>query len=181
MLSGVYFMLLPSGGYQGGRNPWYGVTILFSRHTWDALHTWAGVAMIGAVVIHVAVHWSWVVMMARRSVNALTSRGSTLSRGTQLRLALNVLVGLSFLVTAVTGVYLLFAPSSGGGHSASSSVTFLFSRATWDLIHTWAGVAVIVVGVAHLVIHWQWVKNVTRRLALSLRPRPRQREALAEG
>ena len=33
-LSGIYFLFLPSGGYKGGRNPMYGVTILFERHTW---------------------------------------------------------------------------------------------------------------------------------------------------
>jgi len=32
-LSGIYFLFLPSGGYEGGRNPMDGITILFSRHT----------------------------------------------------------------------------------------------------------------------------------------------------
>ena len=32
-LSGVYFLFLPVGGYKGGRNPMYGITILFDRHT----------------------------------------------------------------------------------------------------------------------------------------------------
>ena len=41
-LSGIYFLFLPSGGYQGGRNPMYGITIFFQRHTWDDLHTWGG-------------------------------------------------------------------------------------------------------------------------------------------
>ena len=45
-LSGIYFLFLTSGGYQGGRNPMYGITILFERHTWEELHTWSGVAMI---------------------------------------------------------------------------------------------------------------------------------------
>jgi ABC-type transporter Mla subunit MlaD len=30
-LSGIYFLFLPSGGYQGGRNPTYGITFLFDR------------------------------------------------------------------------------------------------------------------------------------------------------
>ena len=33
MISGIYFLYLPVGGYQGGRNPMYGVHILFERHT----------------------------------------------------------------------------------------------------------------------------------------------------
>ena len=46
-LSGVYFLYFVSG-YQGGRNPTYGITLLFSRTTWDLIHAWAGVVMIAA-------------------------------------------------------------------------------------------------------------------------------------
>ena len=46
-LSGIYFLFLPSG-YQGGRNPLYNIQILFSRQTWDDLHTWTGVPPVGA-------------------------------------------------------------------------------------------------------------------------------------
>lgn len=152
-LSGVYFLFLPSGGYQGGRNPMYGVTLLFSRHTWDALHTWSGLAMIGVAAVHLALHWSWVGMMSRRMVKALRVRGHGFSRGAARNLAINVLVALSGLVTAVTGIYLLFAPSAQG-----SQVII------WDLVHTWAGVIMIVASVQHLAIHWRWVKSVTRRV-----------------
>jgi len=27
-LSGIYFLVLPTGGYQGGRNPYYGIQVL---------------------------------------------------------------------------------------------------------------------------------------------------------
>jgi len=51
-LSGIYFLYLPSGGYMGGRNPLYNVTVLFSRHTWDQIHLWGGLAMILAATVH---------------------------------------------------------------------------------------------------------------------------------
>ncbi len=66
MLSGTYFLYLPSGGFQGGRNTLYNIQVLFSRSTWDDLHTWGGVIMIAAAIIHLSVHWQWVVSMARR-------------------------------------------------------------------------------------------------------------------
>ena len=55
-LSGIYFLFLPSSGYQGGRNPAYGITILFDRHSWSDLHTWGGVIMIAAIAVHFAIH-----------------------------------------------------------------------------------------------------------------------------
>ena len=81
-LSGIYFLYLPTVGFQGGRNPLYNIQILFTRQTWDDLHTWGGVVMIVAAVIHLAFHWSWVVSMTRRTWNELTGKcGCMNSRG----------------------------------------------------------------------------------------------------
>ena len=181
-LSGVYFLFVPSGGYQGGRNPMYGVTILFSRHTWEDLHTWGGVLMIVVAVVHFAIHWRWVKVMSKRTVKALFSRETRLAKGPRLNVAVNLVVAISFLLTAVSGIYFLFAPSGGfeGGRNIGWDPMFLFSRTTWDLIHTWAGVVFIGAAVVHFWIHWRWIKNTTTRLFLSLLPQPGLGEAPAE-
>lgn len=166
ILSGVYFLFLPVGGYQGGRNPLYGVTILFERHTWSVLHTWTGVAMIVAVGLHLAIHWRWLVSMARRIAREVTGKGPALSRGGRLNLTLNLATGVSFAITAVSGVYFLFAPSVPGSRLAGAG--FLFSRATWDLLHTWGGVAFVAALVLHLYIHWGWIAKTTPRVVRSL-------------
>jgi hypothetical protein len=59
-LSGLYFLLGPSGGYEGGRNLGWDPGFLFSRTIWDLLHTWSGVVMIAAATVHFAIHWRWV-------------------------------------------------------------------------------------------------------------------------
>ena len=41
---------------------------------------------------------------------------------------------------------------------------FLFTRTTWDLIHTWAAIVLIAAAVVHFAIHWRWIVNVTRRI-----------------
>jgi cytochrome b subunit of formate dehydrogenase len=181
-LSGIYFLFVPSGGYQGGRNPWYGMTILFSRHTWEDLHTWGGVLMIVVAVVHFAIHWRWVKVMSKRTAEALLSRETKLAKGPRLNVAINLVVAVSFLLTAVSGIYFLFAPSGGfqGGRNAGWDPMFLFSRTTWDLIHTWAGVIFVGAAVAHFWIHWRWIKNTTTRLFLSLLPQPGLVEAPAE-
>lgn len=181
-LSGIYFLFVPSGGYQGGRNPMYGLTILFSRHTWDDLHTWSGVLMIAVAVLHFAIHWRWVKVMSKHTVKALLSRETKLSKEPRLNVAINVLVAVSFLLTAVSGIYFLFAPSGGfqGGSNPGWDLMFLFSRTTWDLIHTWAGVVFIGAAVVHFWIHWRWIKTMTQQFFLSLLPQPDLREAPAE-
>lgn len=164
-LSGIYFLFLPSGGYQGGRNPMYGVVILFSRTTWDDIHTWGGVVMITAAIIHFSIHWQWVKAMAKRVVCALAGRGTRMSDCGQINVAVDALMGGCCLVAALSGIYFLFAPTGGyrGGAHSSWDPGFLFSRSTWSFIHTWAGVSLIGAGAIHFALHWSWVEKVTAR------------------
>lgn len=172
-LSSIYFLFLPVGGYQGGRNPYYGITILFDRHTWDAIHTWGGILMIAAVILHLVIHWRWIKMMARRMIKGIRGQGTGLSKGGKLNVIIDALIAASFTLAAVSGVYFLFAPTGGhqGGTNPEWYTSLLFSRTTWDLIHTWSGTVMIVAALAHLWIHWRWVVNVTKRFFLSLWPR----------
>lgn len=168
-LSGIYFLFLPNAGYQGGRNPYYGIRILFSRETFNDLHTWGGVVMIAAAAIHLVVHWSWVVSMARRILNEVRGKSGRMAARGRWNLVLNLVVALSFLLTALSGVYFLFVP---GGRSAVDPMV-LFTRTTWDLIHTWAGVTLIAAAAVHLSIHWKWVTKVTSKMAaMLLKARP---------
>lgn len=160
MLSGIYFLYLPNGGYRGGRNPMYNVQIIFNRNTWDDLHTWGGVVMIAIATIHLAIHWKWVAGMARRTWNELTGKSGSMNRNGRWNLILNALMGLSFVLTAVSGIYFLFVPS---GRSAADPM-ILFARSTWDVIHTWAGVSMISLAVLHFAVHWKWVTKVTHKL-----------------
>ncbi len=159
-ISGIYFLFLPVGGYQGGRNPMYGIVILFERHTWEDIHTWIGVAMIAVAVIHLTLHWSWVVSMARRTWKEWTGKAGPMNARGRWNLIVNLTIAVSFLLTALSGIYFLFFPSSGG----AITPMVIFSQSGWDLIHTWAGVTLIIAAVLHFAIHWKWVTKVTRNL-----------------
>ena len=65
-LSGISFLFLPVGGFQGGRNPFYGIVILYRRESWYLIHTWSAVTLIGAAVLPFAIHWKWVTKGAAR-------------------------------------------------------------------------------------------------------------------
>ena len=74
-LSGlVAWLVLPGGGYQGGRNPFYNATLLgLTRHGWNDVHLWTGLAMIVVLTVHFALHWNWLTCMARRYAQAAVS------------------------------------------------------------------------------------------------------------
>jgi hypothetical protein len=66
-LSGLIGWHPLAGGYRGGRNPFPGATPLaLTRLDWNDLHIWVGVAMVALILVHLALHWKWIVCVARR-------------------------------------------------------------------------------------------------------------------
>jgi len=161
-ITGIYFLFLPSGGYKGGRNPFYGITILFQRATWEDLHLWTGLAMIIIGIVHLFIHWRWVISTIRRMWRGLTHRSEHANRGANVNILVNTLVAIGFFLAAISGLYFFFAGSSHGG--ANPDPMFIFSRSVWDLLHTWSSVVMIGALLVHFYIHWQWVVKVTRRV-----------------
>ena len=170
--TGIYFLFLPVGGYQGGRNPTYGIKIIWERATWDDLHTWFGILMIAAAVVHIVIHWGWIVSMAKRIFRELIHREPKLNPKGRYNVVINALIAVSFTITAVSGVFLLFFP---GGRYGVPDPNFLVSRTTWDLIHTWAGIAVVMAGMLHFAIHWKWATKVTSKVFQSIHITPQKK------
>jgi hypothetical protein len=160
-LTGIYFLLLPVGGYQGGRNPNYGITFLFERETWDLLHTWTGVAMIAAALIHIVLHWNWITGAAKRIAGDIYKGGRQLSQKSRINIAVDLIVAIGFFLTALSGLYFLFGPA---GVKSRSLPPFIFTSQVWDLIHTWAFVAMAAGVMIHLALHWSWIVSVGSRI-----------------
>ena len=62
----ILWLVLPSGGYQGGRGVDALRVFIFEREAWKGLHSWLAITMTAAVILHVALHWNWIVCMARK-------------------------------------------------------------------------------------------------------------------
>ncbi len=159
ILSGIYFLYLPDGGFKGGRNPLYGIRIIFLRETWEWLHTWIGLAMVVIALVHVIFHWKWVKSMFKRVVSGASAQ---LNPRARYNLWLNAITAFSFLICALSGLYFLFAGGSEGGRNPDPM--FLFSRTAWDMVHTWSSVIFIISAILHFAIHWRWIRNVTKKV-----------------
>ena len=61
----VLWLVLPHGGYQGGRNPSYGQAFILSRDGWLALHDWFALVMVLGILVHLVLHWRWIYGMFR--------------------------------------------------------------------------------------------------------------------
>jgi len=162
-LSGVYFLIFPDGGYMGGRNPYYGIRIIFDRTGWEWIHTWLSLGMIAIALLHIILHWKWVVSTTKRVARDIfTSHKSNMNSKGWQNVIVDGAIGVGFIISAISGVYFLFVGESRGG--LVPDPMFLFSRTAWDLIHTWSSVLFISGFLMHFAIHWGWVTKVTRKI-----------------
>jgi hypothetical protein len=77
----VLWFALPRGGGYGGR---FGggaeyTFWLLSRHTWIDIHNWVAAAILVVVIIHLILHWKWIIYITKKvfQVKSSTVRNLT--------------------------------------------------------------------------------------------------------
>jgi hypothetical protein len=72
---------------------------------------------------------------------------------------------LYFEFCALTGIGLMLAWRLPPGSQGGRGLTVLdMCRHEWGDIHLWVGIAFIATVVAHLLMHWKWLKTVASRM-----------------
>jgi cytochrome b subunit of formate dehydrogenase len=102
-----------------------------------------------------------------------------MSSKTKLNYAIDVAIGLSFIVSALSGLILFFAPSGyqGGRNPYYLQPVLFLTTHTWNELHTWGSIVMIAGVGAHLVLHWNWMVCVTLRLLKGLIPTRAKQDA----
>lgn len=157
-LTGIYFFVYPIGGFMGGRNPDFGVIFLFGRETWEFLHDWTGILMIAAAIIHIIIHWRWILGTLKRVLRAIFHSSDRFGNRMLWTIIIDTIIAISFFLTAISGLYFFFI---------GKNVNLLFNDFTWDMIHTWSFVGLIMASLIHIILHWTWIKNITAKIFLS--------------
>lgn len=77
-----------------------------------------------------------------------------------------VILLLLGLIQAVSGFLLwLVIPGGHRGFGISQiSGDFLWSRYTWIEIHDWTAIALVVIVIIHIILHWKWIIHTTKRM-----------------
>jgi hypothetical protein len=66
-LSGLAFLVMGDGGYQGGRNAAFATVFLgIPRASWSDLHLLSSLVMMAGVFMHFVLHWKWIVCVTKQ-------------------------------------------------------------------------------------------------------------------
>jgi hypothetical protein len=89
-----------------------------------------------------------------------------MSKNAKLNYAVDVVIGLAFVLSALSGLVLFFAPSGyqGGRNPYYMQPVLFLNTQTWDVLHIWGSIAMIAGMGAHLVLHWDWMVCMTKKL-----------------
>ena len=84
----------------------------------------------------------------------------------KINYAIDLVIGFAFILSALSGLVLFVAPSGyQGGRNPYYLETVLFlSTHDWSTVHTWGSLAMIAGVGAHLVLHWNWMVCMTKKL-----------------
>ncbi len=84
----------------------------------------------------------------------------------KLNFLVDFLAFVAFLLVAKTGLIIFFF-LPGGVRQGRYQEFWGITKATYSTIHDWAGIALIVLVIIHLILHWRWIvcnfKNVFKK------------------
>ena len=137
-----------------------GYTLAYSYgFTGIAIHEWLGIGLGLALLIHLTLHWDWVIRTSRRMLSPRGPDKVSWLVNLALLLAMTLCVASGILISRVAlpylGIYTLSGPFWSRAHSLTANVTL--------------GLVPV-----HVALRWRWVVSVGRRL-LAWRPARRRR------
>lgn len=128
--------------------------ITFDPHsTGLALHEWLGIAFGAAAVVHLLLHWKWLVATTRRFLGKLP-------RQSRLNYVLNTL-----LFGAMT--LLIFSGLMISEQALPALGLRLPEGFAWRSLHFQSADAAIILLGLHVALHWKWIVSTTRRYVIA--------------
>lgn len=114
-----------------------------------AVHEWLSIAVGGAIITHLLLHWQWIVAVTRRFLGNVTW-------ASRLNYLVNLLFFIDITIIIFTGIMIseTVLPTLGISFAANRS---------WVMLHkTAADLALPLLGL-HVALHWRWIVNTTKR------------------
>jgi len=117
------------------------------------IHEWLALAFAAAIVVHLLVHWKWLVVLTQKFFHKLFHQSR-----------LNYVVDMLFFITMTTTMFsgLLISKSI----MSTLGIRLEVGR-SWKTIHTLASDASLLFLGLHFALHFKWVVNSLKRYLVS--------------
>jgi len=134
------------------------------RFSGIAIHEWLSLSLAAAIVVHLLLHWKWIVGVGGRFFQKLwhTSR---------LKFVVDSLLFVDFIAVVMSGIMISRSVVPTLGLSIGQT------NIEWRMLHSLSTSAVILLVGLHVALNWGWVVNTVKRIVIdplvrSIRPKP---------
>jgi hypothetical protein len=117
--------------------------------TGTAPHEWLGIALGVAIIIHLLLHWAWIVATFTRFFQQMSTK-------TRLNLLLNLALFIDLTLVIFTGLLISRVALPFFGLVVQSNFV-------WRGVHSAAANLLLLIFGLHLAIHWKWIANAGKR------------------
>jgi cytochrome b561 len=160
---GAHFAMCAQQG-QGFTGNYYDVFGL-PRYVWIDIHNWASVILLGIIILHIVMHWNWVIETLKRAKSYFN--GPVRKAGEQFIASITLFV--LFIADCFSGfvVWLILPRGALDYYNMLSGAGRTFwglQRNTWVDIHVWLATLILAVVIIHIVLNWRWIANVSKKL-----------------
>jgi cytochrome b561 len=125
------------------------------RFTGDNIHEWLGVALSGAIIVHLLLNWNWIVRITSRMF-------SKAAKGQRFNYFLNWSLFVSGILIVLSGLMI-----------SKTVVPFfgitLAENMSWKSLHSLSTNITMVLMGLHVAVHWSWITYMFKRIFF---PRP---------
>lgn len=120
------------------------------KGTGVTVHEWGGLAFGATIIVHLLLHWNWVVTSTRRFFQKMKGK-------VRFGYIINVAIFLSFTAILFSGLMI------------SRSIMPLFGIESgeapfWNWLHHTASDVTLLLVAVHIGLHGTWIMNVVKRL-----------------
>jgi hypothetical protein len=129
-----------------------------------AVHEWLSLAFASALIVHLLLHWDWIVQVTLKFFRKLF-------HSSRLNYVLNLALLVDFVLILLSGLLISRSvlPTLGIQVASNPAWRFLHSSA--------ADFSLLLLGL-HLALQWKWILSTTKRYLFSPRKRSAQPQAL---
>jgi hypothetical protein len=123
------------------------------KATGEAIHEWLGVGIALVMIVHILLHWQWVLTVTQRFLTGLKAEP-------RVQYILNIGIFIGFTTIIFSGLMISRSILPIFGLQGSNSWF-------WKWLHIQSADITFMLAALHIALHWQWIVNAARRYLIS--------------
>ncbi|MDD4923628.1 MAG: DUF4405 domain-containing protein [Dehalococcoidales bacterium] len=160
---GVHSEMCGNEGMGFGGN--YFTVLGIPRYLWVDIHNWAAVILLGLIMLHIIMHYTWIVKIFKRTKSYFN--GPFRKAGEQY--ISSIVLFILFAVDCFSGFVLwLILPRGALDYfymlQGSGRTFWGLQRNVWLDIHVWVSVLIVAIVIIHIILNWRWVVRVSKKI-----------------